>query len=59
VAVEYAGEPVKVAFNAKQLLDALGAMSAERATMALGGTEEAALLTGDADYRCVVMPVRM
>lgn len=59
--IYYRGEAVAVGFNARYLLDALGAMDAEKVVMDLYDPLSPAYLTeeGDKDYRCVVMPMRI
>ncbi len=61
VGVEYKGEEMSLGFNARYLMDALGAMSAELVVFSLQDPLSPTLLTeeGKEDYRCVVMPMRI
>lgn len=59
---DYAGEALTVGFNARYLLDALGAIDAERVTLALSGELDPGLLQPEGDalaYVGVVMPMRI
>lgn len=61
ITVEYAGEDLSVGFNARYLMDALGAMTAEKVVFALQDSLSPTLLKeeGNDEYRCVVMPMRI
>ena len=61
IAVEYNGDAMTLAFNARYVLDALSVMSAEKVTFRLNEPLSPALITedGKADYKCVVMPMRL
>lgn len=59
---EVQGTPLRLAFRAKQLSDALRALSSERVRLDISGVESACLVSGldeaDADYNMIVMPMR-
>jgi DNA polymerase-3 subunit beta len=61
ISVEYAGEDLSVGFNARYLMDALGAMTAEKVVFALQDSLSPTLLKeeGNDEYKCVVMPMRI
>ncbi len=61
VPVEYEGEAMSVGYNARYLMDVLGAMSSEKITIGLKDQLSPSLVTeeGDTGYRCVVMPMRI
>lgn len=61
VGAEYAGEEISLGFNARYLMDALGAMSGEKVVFSLQDPLSPTLLKEDGkeDYRCVVMPMRI
>ncbi len=61
ISVEYGGEDISAGFNARYLMDALGAMTAERVVFALQDPLSPTLLTeeGKEEYKCVVMPMRI
>jgi len=61
ISVEYAGEDLSVGFNARYLMDALGAMTAEKVVFALQDSLSPTLLQeeGNDEYKCVVMPMRI
>ena len=62
-----AGEPFQIAFNPQYLLDGLGAVDSDTATLSFTGPTRPAVLTGKreadatgvADYRYLLMPVRL
>ena len=64
-----AGEPFQIAFNPQYLLDGLGAIDSDTATLSFTGPTRPAVLTGKrdadaiagavADYRYLLMPVRL
>ncbi len=61
------GEPFQIAFNPQYLLDGLGAVDSDVATLSFTGPTRPAVLTGKrdgdavgaADYRYLLMPVRL
>jgi DNA polymerase-3 subunit beta len=59
--VDYAGDPVSIAFNASYLLDALGAMHSKEVEVGLQDELSPARLqpTDDAETLAVVMPMRL
>ncbi len=60
--VEYAGEPLEIAFNAVYLQEVLKVMGSEEVKMAFKTPERAATIEpgdGDSDYLCLVMPLRL
>lgn len=60
-AVDYSGDPITLAFNAKYILDALGVMDAEKVVLKLNEPLSPTLLMEDGrdDYKYVVMPMRL
>ena len=61
LAVEYGGADFAVAFNPQFVVDALKHVDAEKTTVAMTSPVNPALFepVGDADYRFVVMPMRL
>jgi DNA polymerase-3 subunit beta len=61
VAVDYKGDNISVGFNARYLIEAMGAMTAERVVLELQDPLSPVLVKeeGKEDYRCVVMPMRI
>lgn len=59
--VEYQHEEMTVGFNARYILDFLGALSTEQATIRLQDALSPALFSGkdDTRYTCVIMPMRL
>lgn len=59
--VDYAGDAITLAFNARYILDALGVMSAEKVVLKLNEPLSPTLLMEDGreDYKYVVMPMRL
>lgn len=60
--VDYAGEPVTIGFNAKYILDVLGALSEDEIALELSGELDPGVIKpcGDtADFVGVVMPMRV
>ena len=56
------GDPIKIAFNPEYLLEGLSALSAPNAQLAMTLPTRPAVLTaadGEADYRYLLMPVRL
>jgi len=63
IAVEYAGEPVEIGFNAQYLQDFLQAAMSERIVVEMKDAESQGIFTpegeSDTEYRYVVMPMRL
>ena len=61
VGVSYKGETVVMGFNARYLMDCLGAMNAEKILFSFQDPLSPALIREDGkeDYKCVVMPMRI
>ena len=61
VPAQYSGEPLSLGFNARYLIDALGAMDSENVVFELQDPLSPTLLRPDGDlaYRCVIMPMRI
>jgi DNA polymerase-3 subunit beta len=61
VPIEYKGDIVVLGFNARYLLDVLGAMVSEKVVIELQDQLSPVLLMeeGNGEYRCVVMPMRI
>ncbi|MBF0328944.1 MAG: DNA polymerase III subunit beta [Nitrospirae bacterium] len=59
--VEYAGEQMTFAFNARYMLDVLNAMNTEKVMFKLNEALSPALMLeeGKEDYKCVIMPMRL
>jgi DNA polymerase-3 subunit beta len=64
--VSYAGDPIRIAFNAQYLLEGLSALESDTARLALTTPARAALLTGKPaaedvpdSYRYLLMPIRL
>lgn len=59
--VDYSGEPITLAFNAKYILDALNVMGAEKIVLKLNEPLSPTLIMEDGsdDYKYVVMPMRL
>ncbi len=59
--VEYQHEEMTVGFNARYILDFLGALTTEQATIRLQDALSPALFSGkdDTRYTCVIMPMRL
>jgi DNA polymerase-3 subunit beta len=58
---EYAGDPLRVAFNAVYLLEAIRSLSGQRVAFSIGDALAPCLLRGSEDphHLCVVMPMRI
>ena len=62
---EFEGEALTIAFNATYLLDGLGSLDSDEATLAFTGPTKPAVLTGKGgadggtDHRYLLMPVRL
>jgi DNA polymerase-3 subunit beta len=61
ISVSYKGEDMSLGFNARYLLDVLDAMASEKVIMELQAPLSPVLIKEekDADYRCVIMPMRI
>jgi DNA polymerase-3 subunit beta len=63
VPVEYAGEPLKIGFNARYLIDVLGAVRSDDVALELADDLSPGVLRGggeaDAGFTAVVMPMRI
>ncbi len=61
IAMEYSGEPLTVAFNARYILDALSVMNTDKILIKLNEPLSPTLImeTGNEDYKYVVMPMRL
>lgn len=61
IGIEYDGVEITLGFNARYLLDALNALSAERVIFELQEPLSTTLMReeGDENYQCVIMPMRM
>ena len=63
--LEFSGEPITIAFNPTFLLDGLGAVRAETASVSFTAPGKPAVITaaadgdGEVDYRYLIMPVRL
>ena len=60
----FEGEALTIAFNPAYLLDGLGAIDSDEATLSFTGPTKPAVLTGKSgeqggDYRYLLMPVRL
>jgi DNA polymerase-3 subunit beta len=61
IAVDYKGDNVILGFNARYMLDVLGAMTSEKVTLELQDSLSPVLIKedGNEDYKCVIMPMRI
>ena len=61
VAVDYKGDKVSLGFNARYVLDVLGAISTEKVVLELQDSLSPVLVKeeGNEDYKCVIMPMRI
>ncbi|MCB9666596.1 MAG: DNA polymerase III subunit beta [Myxococcales bacterium] len=61
LAIDFAGEPVVVGFNARYMLDVLGALKSDEVKLSLGGELDPGVLrpVGDTDFVGVIMPMRI
>ncbi len=61
IGVNYSGDAMTVAFNARYVLDVLNAMSSEKVILKLNEPLSPAMIMeeGGEDYKCVVMPMRL
>ena len=61
IAVDYKDEKLSLGFNARYIIDALGAMMSEKVTFELQDPLSPVLMKeeGNEDYKCVIMPMRI
>ena len=61
IAVEYKDEKLSLGFNARYMIEALGAMVMEKVTLELQDPLSPVLMKeeGKEDYKCVIMPMRI
>ncbi|MBM4136936.1 MAG: DNA polymerase III subunit beta [Nitrospira sp.] len=61
VAIDYTGDKISLGFNARYMIDVLGAMMSEQVILELQDQLSPVLVReeGNEDYRCVVMPMRI
>jgi len=61
ISIAYKGEELRIGFNARYLLDVLGALSSEEVSLSLGDEHSPALIRApeDESYTAVVMPMRV
>ncbi|MBI3593225.1 MAG: DNA polymerase III subunit beta [Nitrospirae bacterium] len=61
IVVDYSGDPITLAFNARYILDALNVMSSEQIALKLNEPLSPTLImeNGREDYKYVVMPMRL
>ncbi len=61
VATDYKGEKISLGFNARYVLDVLGAMSSEKVVFELQDPLSPVLVKedGNENYKCVIMPMRI
>jgi DNA polymerase-3 subunit beta len=61
VAVTYKGEKLSLGFNARYMLDVLGAMTTEKVIFELQDPLSPVLVRedGNEQYKCVIMPMRI
>ena len=61
VGVDYKGDKVSLGFNARYVLDVLGAISTEKVVLELQDSLSPVLVKedGNEDYQCVIMPMRI
>jgi DNA polymerase-3 subunit beta len=61
IAVDYKDEKLSLGFNARYIIDALGAMVSEKVTLELQDPLSPVLMKeeGNEDYKCVIMPMRI
>lgn len=61
VAVDYKGDKVSLGFNARYMLDVLGAVSSNRVVLELQDPLSPVLIKeeGNDGYKCVIMPMRI
>jgi DNA polymerase-3 subunit beta len=61
VAIDYKGDTISLGFNARYVLDVLGAMTSEKVSLELQDSLSPVLVKeeGSEDYKCVIMPMRI
>jgi DNA polymerase-3 subunit beta len=61
VAIEYKNDKLSLGFNARYVIDVLGAMKAEKVIIELQDPLSPVLLReeGNENYKCVIMPMRI
>ena len=61
LSVDFAGEPLEIGFNAKYVLDALGALTDDDVRLELGGQLDPGVIRpiGPTDFVGVIMPMRI
>lgn len=61
LSVDYAGEPIEIGFNAKYVLDVLGALVEDEVRLELGGQLDPGVIkpVGATDFVGVIMPMRI
>lgn len=61
VAIDYKGDKLSLGFNARYVLDVLGAMTSEKVVLELQDSLSPVLVKedGNEDYKCVIMPMRI
>jgi DNA polymerase-3 subunit beta len=61
VVVDYKGDKLSLGFNARYMLDVLGAMTSEKVVLELQDPLSPVLVKedGSEDYKCVIMPMRI
>lgn len=61
IETNYSGDGIKIGFNAKYLMDVLSSMNEDTIDVSLNDQLSPALIqpSGDPNYRCVVMPMRL
>jgi DNA polymerase-3 subunit beta len=61
IGINYSGDAMTLAFNARYVLDALNVMSTEKVILKLNEPLSPAMIMEDGgeDYKCVVMPMRL
>ncbi len=61
LSVDFAGEPIVVGFNARYMIDVLGALKSDEVKLSLGGELDPGVLrsVSDANFVGVIMPMRI
>lgn len=61
VAIDYKGDTISLGFNARYVLDVLGAMTSEKVSLELQDSLSPVLVKeeGSEEYKCVIMPMRI
>ena len=59
--VDFAGEPIEIGFNARYVLDVLGAITEDEVRLELGGQLDPGVIRpiGPTDFVGVIMPMRI